>query len=71
MAEEKEIKIPYPIVDLGLDYAFEHCEDWKPEKYWECKEIDFLWFSKKQLQELIKHCVRIGIKEATTANENR
>lgn len=37
--------------------ALELCEDWKPERYWESKEIETIWFTKKQLNQFIKHII--------------
>ncbi|GEM_PF-2829934 len=37
--------------------ALEICEDWKPEKYWESKEIQTIWFTAPQLNKFIKSIV--------------
>ena len=37
--------------------ALEICEDWKPEKHWECKEIQTIWFTAAQLNKFIKSIV--------------
>ncbi|MBS5797347.1 MAG: hypothetical protein KH100_06010 [Dysgonomonas mossii] len=37
--------------------AIEMCEDWKPEKYWESKEIQTIWFTAPQLNKFIKSIV--------------
>lgn len=42
---------------LYLDAALEMCEDWKPERYWQNTEIEMIWFTKKQLNQFIKHIV--------------
>ena len=41
-------------VDKEMSLALEMCEDWKPTAYWESKEINFIWFSEKQLKNFIK-----------------
>ncbi|MFR0679403.1 hypothetical protein [Dysgonomonas mossii] len=45
--------------------ALEICEDWKPEKHWECKEIQTIWFTAAQLNKFIKSI----IESVTEKNE--
>lgn len=47
------------------EMALEMCEDWKPEKHWECKEIQTIWFTSPQLNKFIKSI----IEEAKTKTE--
>lgn len=46
--------------------AQDKCYDWKPEKQWVCKEIEFIWFDRKGLQEFIKNII-----ESTTENTEK
>ena len=39
------------------EMALEICEDWKPEKHWECKEIQTIWFTASQLNKFIKSII--------------
>lgn len=43
-------------IQKDLDMALEMCEDWRPEKYWESKDISMIWFTEKQLKEFIRFC---------------
>lgn len=46
-----------------LDIAQDKCYDWKPETCWERKEIEFIWFDRKGLQEFIKSIVELTTEE--------
>lgn len=46
---EKKISI-----DKEMELALELCQDWQPAIYWESKEINFIWFTEKQLREFIR-----------------
>lgn len=37
--------------------ALDFSEDYKPVKYWESKEIEMIWFTRRQLNQFIKHIV--------------
>ncbi|MFV0328708.1 MAG: hypothetical protein ACK5KL_02610 [Dysgonomonas sp.] len=39
------------------DKAIEICEDWKPMRIWSSKDIDYVWFTEKQLKDFIKYIV--------------
>lgn len=53
-------KISPSTISKAMDFALEACEDWKPLKRWECKDVEYAWFTEKQLKELIKHCITVG-----------
>lgn len=55
-----KIRISPSTISKAMDYALEACEDYKPLKYIEAKEIEFAWFTEKQLKQLIKHCISVG-----------
>lgn len=40
--------------------ALEICEDYLPLRHINDKKIKFVWYTEKQLKELIKHCIEIG-----------
>lgn len=61
---KKDSRISTKTMEKVMDYAVETCEDWKPLRQWECKEVEFVWFTEKQLKQLIKHCIEIGRAEA-------
>lgn len=45
-------------IDKEMGLALEMCEDWQPVNYWESKDINFIWFSEKQLREFVKKIKR-------------
>lgn len=40
-----------------FDDALDFSEDYKPVKYWENKEIEMIWFTRRQLNQFIKHII--------------
>ncbi|WP_160111061.1 hypothetical protein [Dysgonomonas sp. Marseille-P4361] len=40
-----------------FEAALDFSEDYKPVKYWENEEIEMIWFTRRQLNQFIKHIV--------------
>lgn len=54
---EKQIIMTYKEYADFKDKAIEICEDWKPMRIWSSKDIDYVWFTEKQLKDFIKYIV--------------